>query len=125
MEEPIVYIVDDDSAIRKALSLLLAAHGLASRTFESPKAIVEERRIPPNACLILDARMPGMTGIELLDELKTELQSVPVFMITGHGDAQLIEAATNRGVIECFQKPFDSRQLISAVKDALDGISAS
>ena len=107
-EEPIVYVVDDEAAIRHSLSLLLDVHGIRSATYASPFDFLDAEISDNHGCLVLDARMPGMTGLELLDHLQSRGWNMPVFLITGHGDDQMLEAAQRRGVVRCFSKPFNN-----------------
>ena len=119
-ERPVIYIVDDDASIRASLSILLEVHGLRSEAFPSPGHFLQHADMSRRYCLIVDARLPGMSGLELLGKLNSHQQTVPSFMITGHGDVDLLEAARQQGVTECFRKPFNCDALVSSVQRVLE-----
>ncbi len=118
-DEAIVYVVDDDSAIRESLSLLLKANDVPTETFASPQEFLDTCDLSRKCCLVLDERLPGMTGLELLDRIPNRDQ-IPVFMITGHGDGDMLAMAERKGVARCLRKPFDSNELVSSIQQALD-----
>lgn len=118
--EAMIYIVDDDFAIRQALETLLSAYGFRSRGFASPGEFLNFHDESDCSCLVLDARLPGMSGLDLLDRLSAEGRSMPVIMITGHGDAKLLGEARNRGVKKCLRKPFDCVELLESIRDAIE-----
>ncbi len=119
-DKPIVFIVDDDAAIRDSLSTLLETEQFRTEVHASPDDFLDEFMPSENCCLVLDARLPEMSGIDLLDRLANDNIDVPVIMITGHGDAELIEAATRRGVVKCFEKPFRSAELLDSIRKAVE-----
>ncbi len=116
---PDVCIVDDDAAIRESLTLVLEVNGFSVAVFESAEDFLNSDVATTAGCLVLDARMPGMSGLELLDQLSDDGIKVPVFLITGHGDAALRETAIEKGVLECFQKPFDSKLLVERIRSVM------
>ncbi|MCA9248903.1 MAG: response regulator [Planctomycetales bacterium] len=118
-EEPIVYVVDDEPAIRQAIALLLHVNGIQTQVFASPGEFLEMPSLPRRCCLVLDARMPGMSGLELLDRLAERKWAVPVFLITGHGDENMLEAAHRKGVVKCFNKPFDNDDFVASIRNAM------
>ena len=118
-DEAIVYVVDDDSAIRESLSLLLKDNDVPTETFASPQEFLDTCDLSRKCCLVLDERLPGMTGLELLDRIPNRDQ-IPVFMITGHGDGDMLAMAERKGVARCLRKPFDSNELVSSIQQALD-----
>ena len=122
--ETMVYVVDDDAAIRDSIGVLLRAHGFQSKTFASPSEFLDFTAPSENFCLVLDARLPGMSGLDLLDRLSQEGKSMPVIMITGHGDSTLVNEAKRRGVIECLKKPFKGDELIAAIELAISKIAS-
>lgn len=124
-EQPVVYIVDDDASIRSSLSVLLEVYGVQSEAFASPDEFLKDANTSRKCCLIIDARLPGMSGLELLTRLQSERQTIPSFMITGHGDVDLLEAARQLGVTECFRKPFDCDQLMSSVQQVLSELQSA
>ncbi len=117
--EGMVYVVDDDLAVRESLSILLEATGIRTESYASAEKFLAAFDESKHCCLVLDARLPGMSGLDLLDRLSNEGRQVPVFMITGHGDAEFVASAENRGVAKCFGKPFKSDELVSSVERAL------
>ena len=117
---PTVFIVDDDSSIRESLSLLLSSAGYSVKTFASAKEFLEsERDTPGPACLVLDVKMPGLSGLDLQEELTSRNYSIPVIFITGHGDIPMSVQAMKKGAVDFLSKPFDDSQLLDAVKVAL------
>lgn len=121
--QAIVYIVDDDASIRASLSALLEVNDILSEAFASPAEFLSEADTSKNCCLIVDARLPGMSGLELLAQLSIDVRTIPSFMITGHGESNLLEVAKERGVIECFRKPFDCDQLVASVQLAMQKLT--
>lgn len=118
-DEPIVYIVDDDAAIRDSLANVLEAEQIRTEVHASPAEFLARYTPARTCCLVLDARLPGMSGIDLLDRLASDRIELPVIMITGHGDSELIEAATRRGVVECLEKPFRSEAILTCIRQAM------
>ncbi|MAG93736.1 MAG: response regulator [Pirellulaceae bacterium] len=116
--EALVCVVDDDSAIRESLSLLLEANDIPTETFATPQEFLDTCDVAKRRCLVLDERLPGMTGLELLDRIPNR-GHLPVFMITGHGDGDMLAAAKRKGVKRCFQKPFDSNELVANIQQAI------
>ena len=117
---PTVFVVDDDPSIRESLSLLLSSAGYGVQTFASAKEFLEsedDRQVP--ACLVLDVQMPGLSGLDLQEELASGNYAIPVIFITGHGDIPMSVQAMKKGAIEFLPKPFDDDDLLDAVKEAL------
>jgi len=112
--EGIIHIVDDDRAAREGLGFLLSSLGLEIR--EHASDILGNQA---EGCILADLRMPGMTGLELLDELKRRDCPLPVIMITGHGDVPMAVRAMRAGAIDFFEKPVDGMALVDRIKDAL------
>jgi len=115
---PDVVIVDDDDAVRDALSMLLRAAGLSVGTADSAEAFLA-RKAPPPACLVLDVRMPGMSGLELQEKLAERTFDVPIVFLTGHGDVPMAVRAIKRGAFDFIEKPIDGERLIASVRDAI------
>jgi len=115
-----VYIVDDDDAARQSLEFLLKSHKLTVQTYESAIAFLAALPSLSVGCVITDVRMPGMSGIELLKRLKTMANTVPVIVITGHGDVPLAVEAMKYGAADFLEKPFDDELLLGAVRSALN-----
>lgn len=115
----VVHIIDDDEAVRQSLAFLLSSAGLAVRLYDSAAAFLDCLEGAQGGCLITDVRMPGMTGLELLHELKAKACGLPAIVITGHGDVPLAVEAMKAGAIDFIEKPFDQEALLSAVEAAL------
>lgn len=115
----VVHIIDDDEAVRQSLAFLLSSAGLAVRLYDSAAAFLDGLEGAQGGCLITDVRMPGMTGLELLHELKAKACGLPAIVITGHGDVPLAVEAMKAGAIDFIEKPFDQEALLSAVEAAL------
>ncbi len=115
----LVYIVDDDEAVRDSLDLLLSSAGFATLSFDSAEAFLAHPREEARICVLSDIRMPGMSGIELLETLRRQGGRCPVVLITGHGDVPLAVDAMKRGAHDFIEKPFDDERLISAIDAAL------
>jgi two-component system response regulator FixJ len=116
--EPTVFLVDDDLGYRQSLRFLLEEAGLNVADFESAAAFLEayEPKIP--GCLVLDVRMPEMTGLELQEYLVDERFNLPIIFITGHGDVPMSVEAMKRGAMDFIEKPFEAQSLICAIKQA-------
>jgi two-component system response regulator DctR len=115
-----VYIVDDDNAVRNALQLLFRTAALEAETFSSADAFLAGADLTRRCCVLLDIRMPGMTGTALHDELLRRGARVPVIFITGHGDIPMAVAAMRKGAFDFIEKPFDDEQLLAQVLEALE-----
>ena len=118
--EPIVYVIDDDDAVRQSLEFLLKTAGISARSFESAKAFLEVMPQIHSGCVITDVRMPEITGIDLLHQIKESKRDIPVIVITGHGDIALAVEAMKVGAIDFLEKPFDDDLLLAAVRAALN-----
>ncbi|MCB1918546.1 MAG: response regulator transcription factor [Candidatus Competibacteraceae bacterium] len=116
---PTVFLIDDDQAIRDAVGLLLRAHGLAVETFANAVDFLESDAIQRPGCLLLDVRMPGMSGLDLQKHLRTRNQQVPIIFITGHGDVPMAIRAMKAGAFDFVEKPFQAETLLGRVHDAL------
>jgi len=117
--ENMIHIVDDDDAIRQSLSLLMKSEGISVIVYESAEDFINNYKPVKSECLLLDIRMPGMSGLELLEELKERNISIPVIFITGHGDVSMAVQAMKAGATDFIEKPFDSDYLIQRVNDCL------
>jgi two-component system response regulator DctR len=115
-----VYIVDDDYAVRNALKLLFRTAQLDVEAFSSADAFLEDADLTRRCCVLLDIRMPGMTGTALHAELLRRNLRVPVIFITGHGDIPMAVDAMRKGAFDFIEKPFDDEQLLSQVLAALE-----
>jgi len=122
MKEPptTVFIVDDDEAVRDSLRLLLKSIGLPVRTFASAQEFLPSYEVSQPGCLVLDIRMPGMSGLELQQQLNLRGATIPVVFITGHGDIPMAVEAMQHGAFDFLQKPFRDQDLIDRVQRALE-----
>ena len=116
---PTVFIVDDDDAVRGALRLLLKSVGLAASTLPSAQEFLATYDPQQPGCLILDVRMPGMSGLELQQQLNMRGAIIPVIFITGHGDIPMAVEAMQQGAFDFLQKPFRDQDLIDRIQRAL------
>ena len=117
--EPVIYVIDDDDAVRQSLEFLLKTAGYAVRGFESAKAFLEILPELKSGCIITDVRMPEISGIDLLRNVKDHGADIPVIVITGHGDISLAVEAMKLGAVDFLEKPFDDDQLLDALKSTL------
>ena len=115
-----VYIVDDDYAVRNALRMLFRTAALEAEAFSSADAFLEDADLTRRCCVLLDIRMPGMTGTALHDELLRRGVRVPIIFITGHGDIPMAVEAMRKGAFDFIEKPFDDEQLLARVRVALE-----
>ena len=118
--KPTVFVVDDDQAVRAALSLLIKSAGLQVKTFGSAQAFLRAYDPAHPGCLILDVRMRGMGGMELQEKLAAQGIAIPVIIITGHGDVPMAVRAVKRGAIDFIQKPFDDQVLLDRITQAVE-----
>jgi two-component system, LuxR family, response regulator DctR len=116
---PTVHIVDDDSAIRDALSWLFHSRGLSPRAWESGEAFLAGFSDGERGCVVLDVRMDGMSGIDVYDALRARGCPTPVIFLTGHADVPLAVAALKRGAFDFVEKPFNDNQLVDRVIEAM------
>ena len=115
-----IAIIDDDEAMQDSLCDLLEAAGLAARCFGSAEEFLKSDLHGKAACLIVDIRMPKMSGLELQTRLKEEKYDVPIIFITAHGDTRMRIQAMRRGAVEFLAKPFDHQLLLKRVRSALN-----
>ena len=118
--EPTVFIVDDDSAMRNSLTWLLQSTGLVVQTFASAEEFLAAYDPGTPGCLVLDNRLPGMSGLALQDELAARGIKVPLIVITGYAEAGTRADALKRGALDCLEKPFSAEALISRVREAVE-----
>jgi FixJ family two-component response regulator len=120
-QKPILYLVDDDEAVRQSLTMLLLSRGLAGNlgSFESGEAFLEGAELHRCGCVILDMRMCGMSGLQVLEELKARDSWLVVLFLSGHGDIQAAIAATQNGAFDWLEKPCEEQRLLDRVGAAL------
>ncbi len=119
-QDPIIFVVDDDEAVRLSTEMLIRSMGLRVESFESAAEFLEDFDPQQPGCIILDIRMPGMSGLELQEHLNEIQATIPVIFVTGHGDVPMAVKAMKAGAIDFIQKPFRDQELIDRVHAALD-----
>jgi two-component system, LuxR family, response regulator FixJ len=115
----LVQIIDDDDALRDSLTFLLSSAGIEATSYDSAAAFLNDPQRTMSGCIITDVRMPGMSGIDLLRKLKSDGVTVPVIVMTGHGDVPLAVEAMKLGAFDFVEKPFDDDALLASVRGAL------
>ncbi|NEV60445.1 response regulator transcription factor [Thiorhodococcus minor] len=115
-----VFVVDDDQAMRTSLQWLIEATGMTVKTYDSAAAFLKDYYPGRAGCLLLDVRMPGMSGLELQAHLATEGHRLPVIMITGHGDVAMAVRAMKAGAVDFIEKPFHDEDLLRSIRNALE-----
>ena len=116
---PAVFIVDDDARMRAAMQRLLKTVGLHSESFATPQDFLRHNLPDRPSCLVLDVRLPGMSGLEVQDKLKEAGARIPIIFITSHGDIPMTVKAMKSGAVEFLTKPFRDQDLIDAIQQAL------
>jgi FixJ family two-component response regulator len=115
-----VFVVDDDEAIREALKSLISSVGLDVETFASAREFLQSRGPEAPGCLVLDVRLPGLSGLDLQRELSDANIHTPIIFITGHGDIPMTVQAMKAGAVEFLTKPFRDQDLLDAIQQALE-----
>jgi len=118
-EKPIVFVVDDDPSVRDSTELMLESVGFNVRTFGSAQDFLKADLKEDLGCLVLDVRMPGMSGIELQEKLVSAKTPLPVIFITGHGTVPMSVRAMKAGAVDFLQKPFEEQDLLDAINRAV------
>jgi FixJ family two-component response regulator len=116
---PVVFVVDDDAGVREAVKKLIASVGLRAETFASTREFLSARRPEAPACLVLDVRLPDVSGLELQRELAAANVQLPIIFITGHGDIPMSVRAMKAGAVEFLTKPFRGQELLDAIQEAI------
>ena len=119
-EAPIVFVVDDDRSVRDALRRLITSVGMAVEVFSTAQAFLSAPRPNAPACLVLDVRLPGLSGLDLQEELANTNATLPIIFLTGHGDIPMSVRAMKAGAIEFLTKPFRGQDLLDAIRHAID-----
>jgi FixJ family two-component response regulator len=118
-DDPVVYVVDDDEGVRNSLESLIRSVGLSVQTFASAQEFLGTKRKNAPGCLVLDVRLPGLSGLDLQSELaRAEIQT-PIVFITGHGDIPMSVRAMKAGAVEFLTKPFREEDLLDAIRQAI------
>jgi FixJ family two-component response regulator len=118
--DPFVFVVEDDLSVRAALTDLITSVGFLVKPFKSAREFLEHRRSDAPACLVLDVRLPGLSGLDLQRELVRTEALVPIIFITGHGDIPMSVRAIKEGAVDFLAKPFRDQDLLDAIQHALE-----
>ena len=119
-DDSIVFIIDDDQSMRDALTRLLGTVGLRAQAFETPQEFLNTKRPDTPSCLVLDVRLPGVSGLDLQRELAEVDPPIQIVFITAHGDIPMTVQALKAGAVDFLTKPFRDQQLLDAVQHAID-----
>ena len=121
MAEPteIVFVVEDDASVRRALGALVRSAGLTVQTFPSAQEFLAFPRPDVPSCLVLDVQLPGLSGLDLQEELAKGKVQIPIIFLTGHGDIPMTVRAMKAGALEFLTKPFDDEDLLEAIHEAI------
>jgi len=115
-----VYVIDDDASLRRALKRLIRSIGLNVETFDTARSFMDHGAPQMPACLVLDIRMPGISGMELQEQLKESGIQIPIVFITGHGSIPMSVRAMKAGAVDFIEKPFEDQQLIDSIHAAIN-----
>lgn len=118
---PLVFVVDDDPSVRASLKFLVSTVGLSVETFDSADSFLHRKPPDGPSCLVLDVRLPGLSGLDFQRELAARNIRIPIVFITGHGDIPMSVRAMKAGAIEFLTKPFRDQDLLDAIRVALEG----
>src|SRR5882724_4323875 len=117
--EPVVFIVDDDASVRKSLERLVRSVGLRGETFASAPEFLQRAAADGPSCLVLDVRMPGVSGLVLQERLAAVGHRIPIIIITGHGDITMSVRAMKAGAVDFLPKPFNDQDLLESIQEAI------
>ncbi len=118
-DTPVVYIVDDDEAVRDSVAVLLSSHGYSVESFGRPKEFLRAAKPHSRGCALLDVRLPELSGIEVLEKLSEAGVRLPVVMITAYGDVPLAVSAMRAGAVDFLEKPYAEEDLLASIAEAL------
>ena len=118
-ETPCVFVVDDDVSVRESLRNLIRSVGLKVETFDNAEQFLSSKKSCSNGCLVLDVRMPGLSGLDLQTQLAESHRDIPIIFITAHADIPMSVRAVKRGAVEFLTKPFRDQDLLDAVRQAV------
>ena len=119
-DDALVFVIDDDELVRAAIRGMLKSVGLRSETFATPQEFLQSKRPDGPSCLVLDVRLPGVSGLDFQRELADAGVRIPIIFITGHGDIPMTVKAMKSGAIEFLTKPFRDQDLLDAIHQALE-----
>jgi two-component system response regulator FixJ len=117
---PLIFVVDDDDSVRRSLARLLESMDYATETFASAEEFLKRERYDGIGCIILDIRMPGMSGLDLQEELNEAGFNMPIVFITGHGNVPISAQAMKKGAVDVLPKPFGEQELMNALNKAIE-----
>lgn len=117
---PIIHVVDDDEAMRDSMTWLLEGEGYKVVCFDSAESFLKARHDQMRGCLVLDVRMPEMSGLELHEKLEFLGSQLPIIFVTGHGDVPMAVSALQRGACDFIEKPFNNEDILSRIRRALE-----
>lgn len=118
-DEPTIFVVDNDQAVREALRTLLESVGFQVADYPSAQAFLDDYHPGRSGCLVLDIRMPGLSGLELQEQLDKRVIHLPVVIISGHGDVPMAVQAMKNGAIDFLEKPFNDERFLTAVRQGV------
>jgi FixJ family two-component response regulator len=118
--DSVVFVVDDDSSVREAIKSLIKSVGLRVETFETAQQFLQSKRLEVPGCVVLDVRLPGLSGLDLQRELAKHDINLPIIFITGYGDIPMSVSAMKAGALEFLTKPFRDQDLLDAIQKALE-----
>ena len=119
-QPPTVFVVDDDASVRSSLKFLMSSVGLQVESFDSADALLKRKLPDAPSCLVLDAKLPGMSGPEFQEELRRTGIQIPIIFITAHGDVPMTRKVMKAGAIEFLTKPFQKGELLGAIRHGLE-----
>lgn len=119
VDTPTVFVVDDDADLRASIQGLLKSAGLRSEGFETAEEFLQGNRLSGPSCLILDVSLPGISGLDFQQQLRSAGLQIPIIFVTGHGDIPMSVKAMKSGAVEFLTKPFDDNELLDAVRQTL------
>src|SRR5260370_22171323 len=117
---PVVFVIDDDPSVRSSLKFLLSTVGLQVESFDSADSFLHKKPADTPSCLVLDVRLPGLSGLDFQRELSARSIRIPIVFLTGHGDIPMTVRAMKAGAVEFLTKPFRDQDLLDAVRIALE-----
>src|SRR5882672_10686844 len=119
-DTPVVFVIDDEASVRDGLRRLITSVGLKAEVFPSAQAFLHARRPDAPGCLVLDVRLPGLSGLDLQRELADTDAALPIIFLTGHADVPMSVRAMKAGAVEFLTKPFREQELLDAIRSAID-----
>ena len=119
-ESPTVFIIDDDPSARRGLSRLIQAAGMSVRAYESAQDYLDQAHYDGHGCIVLDVKMPGLSGLDLQAELKKAENALPIIFVSGHSDVPIAAVAMKKGAVDFLTKPVDRDHLLKAIAESLE-----